>query len=256
MGSFDTIILGLVEGATEFLPISSTGHLIVVSQWLGLDQTSAQIAFEVIIQLAAILAVFTTYSDKFTAKHIPLWIKIFIAFLPLAIIGFIFKDQIEALFLSTVIVPIMFIVGGVIFLVVEYFHTEQQETTLDMDDVTYRQAILIGIAQVFALVPGTSRAGATIIGALLLGLNRKTSAEFSFLLALPVMGATSGYQLLKNYSEFSGANWLALGLGFVTAFLAAWLTMKLFVRFLESYTFVSFGIYRIVFGVLLLWLYN
>jgi len=238
----NAIILGIVEGATEFLPISSTGHLIVVSNWLGIDQSAVHIAFEVIIQLAAILAVFATYTDKFTFRHFALWVKVLIAFLPIAIIGFIFKDQIEALFLNPYIVPVMFIVGGVVFLVLEYFHHEGRETTLDMEDISYKQAAWIGFAQIFALVPGTSRAGSTIVGALIVGLGRKASAEFSFLLALPVMGATSGYQLLKHYHEFSGANWLVLGAGFLTAFLAAWLTMKLFISFLENFTFVAWFI--------------
>ena len=126
--------------------------------------------------------------------------------------------------------------------------------THDVEEVSYVQAAWIGFAQIFALIPGTSRAGSTIVGGLLTGLSRKASAEFSFLLALAVMGATSGYELLKHYHEFSGANWLVLGAGFVTAFLIAWLTMKLFIAFLEKFTFNAFGIYRILFGALLLWL--
>jgi len=246
--------VGIVEGATEFLPISSTGHLIVVSQWLGIDQSKVHIAFEVIIQLAAILAVFATYTEKFTFRHIPLWTKVLIAFLPIAAIGFVFKDQIETLFQNPYIVPVMFIVGGVVFLVLEFFHDESHEVTHDVEKISYTQAAWIGFAQIFALVPGTSRAGSTIVGALLVGLSRKAAAEFSFLLALPVMGATSGYELLKHYQEFSGANWAVLGAGFVTAFLVAWLTMKLFIAFLENFTFNAFGLYRIAFGALLLWL--
>ena len=165
------------------------------------------------------------------------------------------KDQIEALFRNDYIVPVMFIVGGIVFLVLEFFHKDSHETTLDVEDVSYSQAVWIGVAQVFALVPGTSRAGATIVGALLTGMSRKASAEFSFLLALPVMGATSGYAFLKHYEAFMGANWPVLAAGFVTAFLVAYLTMKLFIRFLEHFTFVSFGVYRILFGALLLWIY-
>ena len=252
MDILQAIILGIVEGATEFLPVSSTGHLIVVSQWLGIEQTKVNIAFEVIIQLAAILAVIANYSDKFTFKHTALWTKVFIAFLPLAIIGFIFKDQIEALFLSKTVVPIMFIVGGIVFLVLEFFHKESDERTKTVDDVSYTQAAWIGFAQIFALIPGTSRAGSTIVGALLVGLSRKASAEFSFLLALPVMAATSGYAFLKHYNDFMNANWMPLLVGFITAFIIAYLTMRLFIRFLNNFTFVSFGIYRIVFGAFLL----
>jgi undecaprenyl-diphosphatase len=254
MDVLQAIILGIVEGATEFLPVSSTGHLIVVSQWLGIEQTKINIAFEVIIQLAAILAIFANYKDKFTVSHLNLWIKILIAFLPLAIVGFIFKDQIEALFLSKIVVPIMFIIGGIVFLVLEFFHKESHEKMQNIDEVSYQQAAWIGFAQIFALVPGTSRAGSTIVGALLVGLSRKASAEFSFLLALPVMGATSAYAFLKHYNDFMNANWIPLAVGFATAFIVAYLTMKIFIRFLEKFTFVSFGVYRILFGSFLLYL--
>ena len=254
MDVLQAIILGIVEGATEFLPVSSTGHLIVVSQWLDIEQSKINIAFEVIIQLAAILAIFANYTNKFTFKHTQLWLKVLIAFLPLAIIGFIFKDQIEALFLSKTVVPIMFVVGGVVFLILEFFHKESHERTKDIEDISYQQAAWIGFAQIFALIPGTSRAGSTIVGALLVGLSRKASAEFSFLLALPVMGATSAYAFLKHYEDFMGANWIPLVAGFVTAFIVAYLSMKIFIRFLENFTFVSFGIYRILFGAFLLYL--
>lgn len=250
MDIFQAIILGIVEGMTEFLPISSTGHLIVVADWLGMQQTEANTAFEVIIQLAAILAVVFNYKEKFTLQKIDLWTKIFIAFLPIGIVGFIFSHQIKALF-SVPIVATMFIVGGIVFLILEYFYKEENHTTLEVEDVTTKQAIWIGIAQVFALIPGTSRAGSTIVGALLVGLSRKAAAEFSFLLALPVMLATSGYDLLKHYQDFSEANFIALGIGFVTAFITAYLTMKFFITFLERFTFVAFGIYRILFGLLL-----
>ena len=146
----------------------------------------------------------------------------------------------------------MFIVGGIIFLVVEYFQKGRVAGTTSVDDVTYKQAAWIGFAQIFALIPGTSRAGSTIIGAMLVGLSRKASAEFSFLLAMPVMVAASGYDFLKHYKEFTDANLVALGVGFVTAFVVAYLAMKLFIRFLEHFTFVAFGIYRILFGILLL----
>ncbi len=250
MDIFQAIILGIVEGATEFLPISSTGHLIVVADWLGMKQTEANTAFEVIIQLAAILAVVFNYKEKFTLQKIDLWTKVFVAFLPIAIVGFIFSHQVKALF-SVPVVATMFIVGGIVFLILEYFYKEQNHTTTEVEEVTMKQAVWIGIAQVFALIPGTSRAGSTIVGALLVGLSRKAAAEFSFLLAIPVMLATSGYDLLKHYQDFSEANFIALGVGFVTAFIVAYLTMMFFIKFLEKFTFVAFGIYRILFGLLL-----
>lgn len=253
MDLLQALILGIVEGITEFLPISSTGHLIVVSEWLGMDQNAEHTAFEVIIQLAAILAVFANYRDKFNPAHLDLWMKITLAFIPIGAVGFLFADQIKELF-SVQIVAIFFIVGGVIFLLLEYFYDETRAHTTDIDKTTWKQAIWIGVAQVFALVPGTSRAGSTIVGSLLVGMDRKTSAEFSFLLALPVMAATTGYELLKHWSDFSMDDLTALAVGFVTSFIVAYYTMKWFVSFLARFTFVAFGIYRIIFGtVLLIW---
>ena len=252
MTIFDSIILGVIEGVTEFLPISSTGHLIVASEFLGIDQTGVTKAYEVIIQFAAILAVILNYPSKFTLKHIDLWTKIFIAFLPIAAIGFLFSTQVKAMF-SLQIVAIMFIVGGIVFLIVEKFYDESKHTTSDVEDITYKQSLYIGIAQIFALIPGTSRAGSSIIGAMLVGLNRKASAEFSFLLAFPVMCATTAYDLLKHHNElFSDAHLLNLTIGFVISFVIAYLTIKLFLKFLESFTFVAFGVYRILFGIILL----
>lgn len=252
MNIFDSIILGIIEGITEFLPISSTGHLIVASEFLGIDQNSVTNAYHVIIQFAAILAVILNYPSKFTFKHIDLWTKIFIAFLPIAAIGFVFSDQIKALF-SIQIVAVMFIVGGIVFLIVEKFYDESKHITADVEDVTYKQSLYIGLAQIFALIPGTSRAGSSIIGAMIVGLNRKASAEFSFLLAFPVMCATTGYDLLKHHNElFSDANLLNLAVGFVVSFIVAFLAIKLFLKFLENFTFVAFGIYRILFGIILL----
>ena len=252
MTIYDSIILGIIEGFTEFLPISSTGHLIVASKFLAIEQTSVTKAYEVIIQFAAILAVLFNYKDKFTIKKIDLWTKVFLAFIPIGAVGFIFSSQIKALF-SIEIVAIMFIVGGVIFLVVEKFFIKDNSHFIDnVEDITLKQSLIIGFAQVFALIPGTSRAGSTIIGALLVGMSRKASAEFSFLLAFPVMSAVTAYDLLKHYHEFSNANLATLAVGFVVSFFIAYLTIKLFLAFLEKFTFVAFGVYRIIFGVLLL----
>lgn len=251
MDLMTAVVLGIVEGLTEFLPVSSTGHLIVVSDWLGIAQDQTHVAFEIIIQLAAILAVVANYRDKFTWKHRDLWQKIFVAFLPLAMVGYIFKDQVTAMF-SVPVVATMFIVGGVVFLVVEYFYNDEDAHVEQVEQVGYRSALWIGIAQVFAIIPGTSRAGATIIGALCVGLNRKASAEFSFLLALPVMMTVTGYEILKHYKDFTDNNFVMLSVGFVTSFIIAVASMRLFIRFLANFTFVSFGIYRILFGLLLL----
>ncbi len=256
MDIITTIILGIIEGFTEFLPISSTGHLIVASEFLGLKQTNVTKAFEVIIQFAAILAVFFNYRDKFSIKKIDLWTKVFLAFLPIGVVGFIFSHQIKDLF-SINIVAVMFIIGGIIFLVVEKsFIPQQGEQIDDVELVTYKQALVIGFAQVFALIPGTSRAGSTIIGALLVKFSRRASAEFSFLLAFPVMSAVTAYDLFKHYKEFDSQHLLSLGIGFIVSFIVAFITIKLFLKFLEKFTFVAFGVYRIIFGIALLILFN
>lgn len=252
MDIFDSIILGIVEGFTEFLPISSTGHLIVMSQFLGIEQTNVTKAYEVIIQFAAILAVVFNYKEKFQPSKIVLWTKVFLAFLPIGTIGYIFSTQIKALF-SVEIVAIMFIIGGIVFLIMEKFLLNKEKTYIeDVEQISFKQALFIGFSQVFALIPGTSRAGSTIIGALFVGLSRKASAEFSFLLAMPVMSAVTAYDILKHYKEFNDTNLLTLAIGFSVSFLIAFLTIKLFMKFLDKFTFVAFGIYRIIFGLLLL----
>lgn len=251
MDIFQAIIIGVIEGFTEFLPISSTGHMIVAAEYMGLPQDAAMKAYEVIIQFAAILAVVLIYRDKITFKKIDLWMKLMAAFVPLAIVGYIFKNQIKALF-SVEIVAWMFIIGGIIFLIVEYFYKEQSHHISDVEETNYKQALWIGFAQLFSFIPGTSRAGATIIGGMLVGLDRKASSDFSFLLAIPVMSAVAGYDVLKHYDEFVGVNWLAFAIGFIVAFVVAYITVKVFLRFIQKFSFVPFGIYRIVFGVILL----
>jgi undecaprenyl-diphosphatase len=227
--------------------------MIVVSQWLGMEQTEGNKAFEVIIQLAAILAVVANYKERFTFKHTRLWCQVFVAFLPVAVVGFLLRHQIKELF-SVSVVATMFIVGGVIFLITEKVIKGKKASVEQLENLSFKQALWIGLAQVFALIPGTSRAGSTIVGALFAGLSRKASAEFSFLLALPVMMAASGYDLLSNYKAFSGEQLLPLLVGFVVAFVSAFVAMKLFMAFLDKFTFVAFGWYRIVFGGLLLFL--
>jgi len=253
MDILQAIIIGIIEGFTEFLPISSTGHMIVASKFLGIEQSAVIKAYEVIIQFAAILAVMLLYKDKINLKEIDLWTKLMAAFLPLAIIGFIVKDWVKEIFVIET-VAWMFIVGGVIFIIVEYFHNDEEKESKEVEEVTWFQAMSIGFGQVLSLVPGTSRAGSTIIAGMLSGVNRKASTEFSFLLAIPVMMAVSGYDLLKHYQDFAGADMTAFVVGFVVAFVVAYITIKLFIVFLQRFTFVAFGIYRIIFGIILLML--
>jgi undecaprenyl-diphosphatase len=225
--------------------------MIVASEFLGVEQSAVVKAYEVIIQFSAILAVILLYRDKINIKEVDLWSKILGAFFPLAIVGFILKDWVKEIFVTET-VAWMFIIGGVIFIVVEYFHKDEESSSPEIDDVTWRQAMTIGFAQVLSLVPGTSRAGSTIIGGMVAGVSRKASTEFSFLLAIPVMMAVSGYDLLKHYHDFVGADLTAFAVGFMVAFVVAYITIKMLIVFLQRFTFVAFGIYRILFGVILL----
>ena len=251
MTIIDSITLGVVEGLTEFLPISSTGHLIAVSKFLGLEQTNAHKAFEVAIQLGSILAVLFLFVKRLLVDKM-LWLKIIIAFLPTAIFGFLFYKTIKALF-GVESVAIMLIVGGFIFLIVEYFrrnHDDSKDKTID--DLTIKQALIIGLFQSISMVPGTSRSGATMIGGLFTGLSRKSAAEFSFLLAIPTMFVATFYDLFKTRNEMIIDDYSLLAVGFVTAFVVAFFTVKAVMNFLTTHTFIVFGIYRIIFGILLL----
>jgi len=248
MTIFDAIILGTLEGLTEFLPISSTGHLIMASHLLGLEQTNAHKTFEVAIQLGSILAVLFLFAKRLLVDKI-LWLKIVIAFLPTAVFGFLFYKTIKALF-GIETVAIMLVVGGIIFLIIEYFrrnHDDSKDKTID--DLSIKEALTIGLFQSFSMVPGTSRSGATMIGGLFAGLSRKSAAEFSFLLAIPTMFVATFYDLYKNRSEMIIDDYSLLAIGFVTAFAVAFVTVKAMMKFLTTHTFVAFGIYRIIVGL-------
>ncbi len=248
MTIFDALILGTLEGLTEFLPISSTGHLIMASHLLGLEQTNAHKTFEVAVQLGSILAVLFLFAKRLLVDKM-LWVKIIIAFLPTAIFGFLFYKTIKALF-GIETVAIMLIVGGFIFLIVEYFrrnHDDNKDKTID--DLSIKEALTIGLFQSLSMVPGTSRSGATMIGGLFAGLSRKSAAEFSFLLAIPTMFVATFYDLYKNRSEMIIDDYSLLAIGFVTAFVVAFFTVKAVMNFLTTHTFVAFGVYRIVVGL-------
>jgi len=256
MTIIDSIILGIVEGITEFLPISSTAHMILVSTLLGLKQTMQNVAFEIIIQLGATLAIVMIYLDKINLKRITLWKKVILAFLPLAIIGFLLRHQIKELFTLTT-VAWMFIIGGIIFFIVEKLYDKDKEKKVnEVEKVSFKEALIIGFFQVFALIPGTSRSGATIIGGMLTNLSRKTAADFSFLLAIPTMFAASGYEFITNISSFKDQNMLVLVVGFIISFISCYIAVQWFLRFVKKYTLIPFGIYRIIVGILLLVLIN
>lgn len=249
MTLFDSLILGALEGVTEFLPISSTGHLILASQLLGLEQTAAHKAFEVSIQLGSILAVLFLYA-KDLIRDKSLWIKLSVAFLPTGILGFLFYKHIKALF-GVETVSIMLIAGGIVFLIIEYFRRDKAiDEGKDLSELTIKEALTIGFFQSLSMVPGTSRSGATLIGGLFMGLNRKSAAEFSFLLAIPTMFIATAYDLIKHRHELVVDDWSMLIVAFITAFVFAFATVKAFVGFVSRHTFIPFAIYRIIVGVI------
>jgi len=249
MTLIDALILGTLEGLTEFLPISSTGHLILASELLGLEQTDAHKAFEVSIQLGSILAVLFLFAHKLLANTL-LWSKIIIAFIPTALFGFLFYKTIKTLF-GIETVSIMLVVGGVVFLIVEYLRKDHDDThDKTVENLTMKEALMIGLFQSFSMVPGTSRSGMTMLGGIFAGLSRKSAAEFSFLLAVPTMFAATFYDLYKNRSTMVIDDYSLVAVGFVTAFIVAFVTVKWMMHFLTTHTFVVFGIYRIVVGLL------
>jgi undecaprenyl-diphosphatase len=247
LNSLQAFILGVVEGLTEFLPVSSTGHLILASTLMGLQQTDTQKAFEVAIQLGSIMAVVFLYFERL--KDIQLLKKLIVAFIPTGIIGFVLYKLIKSLF-SPFVVVFTLVLGGIILIAIEYYHRNKEYSIKTIDQIDYKKAFLIGLFQSVSMVPGTSRSGATIIGGLFLGLNRKTAAEFSFLLAVPTMFVATFYDVYKNHSNFNVADWSNLLIGFFTAFVFAILSIKFLLRFVSTHNFIPFGIYRIILGIL------
>ncbi|WP_456456794.1 undecaprenyl-diphosphate phosphatase [Thermovibrio sp.] len=250
MNVLDAVILGIVEGITEFLPISSTGHLILTSHLLGLKQTTFEKTFEIAIQLGAILAVVAIYWNRIT-HSLELWKRLIAAFIPTAILGLLFHSYIEKLF-SPKVVSISLIVGGIVFIIVELLYKEKEHHVEDPEKISYVKAVGIGLFQSLAMIPGTSRSGATIIGGMLLGMKRVAATEFSFLLAIPTMVAATGFETLKNFSSLNGNNLFILATGFSVAFISALIAVKWLLNFIKSHSFIPFGVYRIIAGLLFL----
>lgn len=258
------IILGIVEGITEWLPISSTGHLILVEEFVKLNLSDAFVAmFNVVIQLGAILAVVVIYfhklnpfspkkSEKQRRLTIQLWIKVLIASVPAAIIGLLFDDFIDEHFMNYVVVAIMLIVYGVLFIVVEKRHEGVEPQVKRLTELTIPMVLIIGVFQVLALVPGTSRSGATIIGALLIGTARSVAAEFTFFLAIPVMFGASFLKIVKFGFHFTGGEFGLLMLGCVVSFVVSYFAIKFLMGYIKKHDFKVFGYYRIVLGILVL----
>jgi undecaprenyl-diphosphatase len=254
-------ILGIVEGLTEFLPISSTGHLIVAADLLNFEGDAAS-TFEIFIQLGAVLAVLWYYRRDLLAQARALptdratqrfWLNVIIAFLPAAAIGFLLHDWIKEVLFSPAVVAVSLIAGGLIFLLIEA--KPPASTVHDLADVTPKQAATIGIAQIFSMIPGVSRSGATIVGGFLSGLDRPTAVAFSFYLALPTLGLATLFDLVTNLDRLTRNDLVLMAVGLVFAFITSLLVIGWLLRYVAGHTFRIFGYYRIIAGVaILVWL--
>ncbi|HEF7873243.1 TPA: undecaprenyl-diphosphate phosphatase [Campylobacter jejuni] len=254
MENLYALILGIIEGLTEFLPISSTGHMILGMTILGIDIDEFWKSFLIIIQLGSILAVIFVFWRKLF-QGLDIWLKLAVGFFPTGVIGLFVAKYLNALFNGWVVVG-MLIFGGVVLILIELAHKNKQYRINFLEEISFKQAFCIGIFQSLAMIPGTSRSGASIIGGLLLGFNRKVAAEFSFLLAIPTMIIATAYSIYKEPELLSNANSLIpLAIGFITAFVVAVLVIKFFLKFISKFDFIPFGIYRIILGFLFFYLY-
>jgi len=249
MDILQALILSIVEGISEFLPISSTGHLILTSDILKLSQTEFVKSFEIIIQLGAILAVVVLYAKTLLEKR-KMWVPLLAAFIPTAIIGFILFKLIKQFLLGNTMVTLWaLLLGGVILIIAEKLYKEQPHHLDSIEKLSYKKAILIGLAQSISVIPGVSRSAATILGGLFVGLKRQPAVEFSFLLAIPTMVAATGLDLVKSNFSFTSQEWGVLAVGFIGSFITALLAVKFFIQYVKNHTFVAFGIYRIVLAI-------
>ncbi|OGX44205.1 MAG: undecaprenyl-diphosphatase [Omnitrophica WOR_2 bacterium RIFCSPLOWO2_12_FULL_51_8] len=246
------VILGIVEGVTEFLPVSSTAHLVLAAKFLGLPQSEFLKSFEIVIQLGAILAVVVLYGKELSASPRVLS-RVLAAFLPTAIIGFLLYKAVKGIFLESenLILWLLF-AGGLFLIVFELFYHEKEAAISRMEDISCGQAVIVGLFQSLAIVPGVSRSAATIIGGLCLGLKRKAIVEFSFILAVPTMLAASGWDLAKNSKSFSAGQFGLLLTGFLVSFAVALWGIKFLLVFVKNHNFIPFGVYRIILALLAL----
>jgi undecaprenyl-diphosphatase len=254
MNTFEAIILAIVEGLTEFLPISSTGHMIIASAVMGINEREFTKIFTVNIQFGAILSVVVLYWRRFF-QSIDFYFKLFVAFLPAAFFGFFLGDQIDSWLENELVVAVSLLLGGIVLLFVDRLFVAREDKGPSIETMNYLTALKIGFFQCIALIPGVSRSAATIIGGMTQQLSRKSAAEFSFFLAVPTMLAASAYKLLKDYKHIQAADVETLLLGNVVAFVVAMLAIKFFIGFLTKYGFKLFGYYRIALGLLILLLF-
>ncbi|HIU69748.1 MAG TPA: undecaprenyl-diphosphate phosphatase [Candidatus Scubalenecus merdavium] len=257
------LLLGIVEGITEWLPISSTGHMILLDEFLKLNVSAAfKDMFLVVIQLGAILAVVVLYFKKLwpfamrdkkpvlEKEKVSMWLKIIVSCVPAAIVGLLFDDQLEALFYNWQTVALMLVIFGVAFIIIEKYNKKKEPTVHSIRDLSYKAAFIIGLFQLIAAVfPGTSRSGATIVGALLIGVSRTVAAEYTFFLAVPVMFGASALKLVKFGFDFTSFELAVLAVGLISAFVVSILAIKFLMGYIKKHDFTVFGWYRIVLGV-------
>ncbi len=252
MSWFHALVLAIVEGLTEFLPVSSTGHMILTEGIMGMKSNDFIQAFIINIQFGAILSVVVLYWKRFF-QSMQFYYKLFVAFLPAAFFGLLLNDYIDELLESVYVVAVMLIIGGIILVLVDKWFKYTAEH--GKSETTYKNALVIGLFQVLAMIPGTSRSAATIIGGMVEKMNKKAAAEFSFFLAVPTMVAASGYKLMKNHEAITSDNIGILIFGNVVAFIVALIAIKSFINFLTNHGFKIFGYYRIAVGLIILILY-
>jgi undecaprenyl-diphosphatase len=254
MNTLQSIIIGIVEGLTEFLPISSTGHMIIAEKLLQLQESDFVKVFTVAIQLGAILAVVVLYWKKFfDFSKWQFYVKLLVAVIPALVFGFLFSKKIDAMLDSAITVAVTMLAGGIVLLFIDNLF---KHPTIDSEEkIPVHKAVVIGIWQCLAMIPGVSRSAASIIGGMQQGLTRSVAAEFSFFLAVPTMLAATGYKLLKYYSErggFTANEYQQLAIGNIVAFIVAMLAIKFFIGFLKKFGFRIWGIYRVTVGIVLL----
>lgn len=274
MDIIKSIILGIIEGITEWLPISSTGHLIIADEFIKLNASAEfKEMFNVVIQLGAILAVVVIYFKKiwpFTSKKengysyitkgngyfkkdvMDMWFKVIVAILPAAVIGIPLDDIFEEHFHNYIVVALALIIYGILFILIEHKNNRLTPRIKDVGDITYKTALLIGIFQALSLIPGTSRSGSTILGAIIIGVSRVAAAEFSFYMAIPVMFGASLIKLLKFGFEFTGTELAILAVGMITAFIVSVIAIKFLISYIKKKDFSAFGYYRIILGIIVI----
>jgi undecaprenyl-diphosphatase len=246
MDFMTAFILGIVQGVSEFLPISSTGHMILASHLMGLKHTEFHKSFEIAIQAGTILSVVVLYGRTLLVD-MEVIKRLIVAFLPTGILGLTLYKLIKGYLLgSENVVLCSLLIGGIFLVAFERWYREKDNAASEIREISYKNAFIIGLCQSIAMIPGVSRSASTIVGGLILGLKRKTIVEFTFLLAVPTMLAATGYDLIKSGSQFSPDQFQYLLVGFVTAFVVALLSIKFLLRFIRTHTFIPFGIYRIV----------